>query len=78
MDREEIYECRILVGKIEGRIQLGRTKLKWVDIVDTDLTGISWNNIVWIALAQIKNAWRALVSTIIKSSGCIKFGKTLK
>ena len=35
----ERWVNRFLVGKPEGKIQLGRTRLRWVDIIRMDLWG---------------------------------------
>jgi hypothetical protein len=40
--------CRILVRKPEGKRPLGRPKRMWV----LDLTGIGWDGVDWIDLAQ--------------------------
>jgi hypothetical protein len=36
---------RILVGKPEGRRQLGRPRRRWVDNIKMDLREIGWNGI---------------------------------
>jgi hypothetical protein len=43
---------RILVGKPEGKIPLGRLRCKWVDNIKMDLREIGWNGMDWIKLAQ--------------------------
>jgi hypothetical protein len=55
--------CRILVGKPEGKISLGRRK--WVGNIKMDLGEIGWDGVDWIELAQDRNQWRALVNTVM-------------
>jgi hypothetical protein len=54
---------RILVGKPEGRIPLGRTGSRWMDNIKMDLKEIGWDGMDWIDLAQGRDQWRALVNT---------------
>jgi hypothetical protein len=56
---------RILVGKPEGKRPLGRPTRRWLDNIKMDLREIGWGSIDWIDLAQDKNQWRALVSTVM-------------
>jgi hypothetical protein len=44
--------CRILVGKSEGKIPLGRTRRRWVDNIKIDLREKRWYGMGWIDLAQ--------------------------
>jgi hypothetical protein len=43
---------RILVGKPEGKRQLGRTRHMWVDNIKMNLREVGWGGIDWINLAQ--------------------------
>jgi hypothetical protein len=56
---------RILVGKPEGKRPLGRPRRRWVENITLDLRGTGWDDMDWINLAQDKDQWRALVSTIM-------------
>jgi hypothetical protein len=56
---------RILVGKPDGKRQLGRPKRKWMDSIKMDLGEVGWDGMDWIALAQDRDWWRALVNTVI-------------
>jgi hypothetical protein len=40
----------ILVGKLEGKRPLGRTRRKWVNNIKTDLREIGWGDMNWIWL----------------------------
>jgi hypothetical protein len=46
-ERRNAY--RILVGKPEGKRQLGRPRHRWVDNIKMDLREVGWD---WIDLAQ--------------------------
>jgi hypothetical protein len=42
---------RILVGRLEGKIPLGRPRLRWVNIIKINLRNIGWDGRDWIDLA---------------------------
>jgi hypothetical protein len=56
---------RILVGKPEGRRPLGKLRRRWVDNIKMDLKEIGWDGVDWVALAQDRDHWRALVNTVM-------------
>jgi hypothetical protein len=56
---------RILVGKSEGKRQLGRPRRRWVNNIKMDLREIGWDDIDWIDLTQNRDTWRALVNTVM-------------
>jgi hypothetical protein len=56
---------RILVGKSEGKRQLGRPRRRWVKNIKMDLRESGWDRLDWIALIQKRNQWRALVNTVM-------------
>jgi hypothetical protein len=56
---------RILVGKPEGKISLGRPSCRWVDNIKMDLREIGCDGVNWIHLAQNTDQWRALVNTLM-------------
>jgi hypothetical protein len=55
----------ILVGKLEGKRQLGRPRRRWVNNIKIDLRKIVWGSMDWIDLAQDRDQWRALVNTVM-------------
>jgi hypothetical protein len=57
--------CSILVGKREKERPLGRPRRRWVDGIKMDLREAGWNGRDWIDLAQDRERWRALVSTVM-------------
>jgi hypothetical protein len=62
-EKRNVY--MILVGKPEGKRQLGRSRLSWVDNIKMDLGEIGWDDMVWIEMAQDRDQWRALVNTMM-------------
>jgi hypothetical protein len=62
---ERSKACRILVGKPEGKGPLGRPRRRRVDNIKMDLREIGWDGMYWIDLAQARDQWRALVSTVM-------------
>jgi hypothetical protein len=63
---EKINAYRVLVGKSEGKRQLGRPRRRWVDNIKMDLREMRWSCMDWIDLVQDGDQWRALVSTVMK------------
>jgi hypothetical protein len=57
------------VGKPEGRRPLRRPRLRWVDIIRTDLGEIGWGGVYWVSLAQDRDKWRALVNAVMNLWG---------
>jgi hypothetical protein len=49
---------RLLVGKPEGKRQLGRPRHRWVDNIRMDLGD-------WTGLAKDRNRWRAVVNSVL-------------
>jgi hypothetical protein len=62
---EERNVYRALMGKLEGKIPLGRPRRRWEDGIRMDLREIGWGNVDWIQLAQDRDRWRALVNTVM-------------
>ena len=56
---------RVLVGKPEGRKQLGRPRRRWVDNIRMDLQEVGSGYMDWIGLAQDRDRWRTLVSAVM-------------
>ena len=56
---------RVLVERPEGKRPLGRPRRRWSDNIKMDLqeVGGSWED--WMELAQDRDRWRALVSTVM-------------
>jgi hypothetical protein len=54
-----------LVGMPEGKRPLGRPRRRWVDNIKMELGEIGWDGVDWIDMAQDRDQWRALVSTVL-------------
>ena len=55
---------RVLVGKPEGERPLGRPRSRWEDNNKMDLQEVGGGCGDWMELAQDRERWRALVSTV--------------
>ena len=62
---EEKGVCRVLVGKLEGKIPLGRPRRRWVNNIRMDLQDVGCVYVDWIGLVQDRDRWRALVSAVM-------------
>jgi hypothetical protein len=62
-ERRGIY--RILVGRSEGKRQLGRLRRRWEDNIKKDLREIGIDGANWIQLAQDRVQWRDFVKTVM-------------
>ena len=62
---EERAVYRVLVGKPEGKIPLGRPRRRWVDNIRMDLQEVGCGYMDWIGLAQDRDRWRTLVSAVM-------------
>jgi len=56
---------RVLVGKPEGKRPLGRPRRRWGDNIKMDLQDVVGGCEDWMELAQDRDRWRALVSTMM-------------
>jgi hypothetical protein len=64
---EKRNACRLLVGKPEGKSQLGRPRRSWVDNIRMDLVEVRWGDVDWIGLVQDRDRWRALVNSVLNT-----------
>ena len=55
---------RVLVGKPEGKRPLGRSRHRWEDNIKMDLWDVGGGCPNWMELAQGRDRWRTLVSTV--------------
>jgi hypothetical protein len=62
---EERKVYKVLVGKPEGNRPLGKQRSRWEDRVRIDLREIGLEGVDWIRLAQDRDRWRAVVSTVM-------------
>jgi len=62
-ERRGVY--RVLVGKPEVKMLLGRPRRRWEDNIKVDLEEVGCGDTDWIELAQDRDRWRALVFVIM-------------
>jgi hypothetical protein len=62
---EKRNSYRLLMGKPEGRMPLGRPRRRWLDNIRMDLVEVGWADVDWIGLAQDRGRWRALVNSVL-------------
>jgi hypothetical protein len=55
---------KVLVGKPEGKRPLGRPRSRWEDNMKIDVEEVGGGCEDWMELAQDRDRWRALVSTV--------------
>ena len=56
---------RVLVGKPVGKRPLVRPRRRWEDNIKMDLQEVGGGFGDWMELAQDRDSWRALVSTVM-------------
>jgi len=56
---------RVLVGRLEVKIPLGRPGSRWDDNIKMNLTEIGVDGANWIRLAQDGAQWRTFVNTVM-------------
>ena len=56
---------RVLVGKPENKIPLGRPRLRWEDNIKMDLREMGCDPRDWIALAEDRDQWRAYIRAVM-------------
>ena len=56
---------RVLVGRPEGKRPLGRPRRRWGDNIKMDLQEVNGGWEDWMELAQDRDRWRALASTVM-------------
>ena len=55
----------VLVGKPEGKRPLGRPRHRWEDNIKMDFQEVGGGCGDWMEVAQDRERWRALVSTVM-------------
>jgi hypothetical protein len=55
---------RVLVGRLEGKTALGRSRLRLKYNIKIDVTEVGWS-MDWFYLAQDMETWRAVVNTVM-------------
>jgi hypothetical protein len=62
-DRRGAY--RVLVGRLNGNKRFGRRRLRWEGSIKMKPQEVDWEGMDWIAMAQARDWWRALVNAIM-------------
>jgi hypothetical protein len=62
---EERKVYKVLVGKPEGKRQLGRPRRRWEDGIRMNLGEIGLGGVDWIRLAQDRDRWQVVVSAVM-------------
>jgi hypothetical protein len=62
---EESGVYKVLLGKPEGKRQMGRPRRRWVDNIRTDLQEVGCEYMDWIGLARDRDRWQTLVSAVM-------------
>jgi hypothetical protein len=63
VERRGVY--RVLVGKPEGKRQLGRTRRRREDNIKMEHPEVECDDMDWIELAQDRDRWQALVNAVM-------------
>jgi hypothetical protein len=61
---EERGVHRVLLGKPEGKRPLGRPRRRWEDNIKMDVQEVGGGRGDWMELAELRDRWWALVSTV--------------
>jgi hypothetical protein len=55
---------RVLVGRPDGRMPLGRPRSRWMDNIKIDIE-MGWGGMNWIGLGEDRDSRRAIVNVVM-------------
>jgi hypothetical protein len=58
-------EYGALVGKIQGKKELGKRRSRWEDNIRMQSQKSGWKGVDWINLSQDTDKWRDLVNAVM-------------
>jgi hypothetical protein len=61
----EVRYAYNLVGKTKGETPFGRPRGRGEDNIRMDLREMGWKSVDWMQVAQDRDQWRALVTTVM-------------
>jgi hypothetical protein len=64
---------KILVGKLEGKIQLKRPKHRWGDTIKMNLRETAWDGVNWIHLVLVNTVKKLLFYRRWRNSGLVEY-----
>jgi hypothetical protein len=56
---------KVLMGKPEGKRQVGRPRRRWEEGIRMDVREIGLGSVDWIQLAEDRDWWRTLVNSVM-------------
>ena len=56
---------RVLMGKPEGKMPVGRPRHRWEDNIKMDLQEVGWGSMDWIDLVRNRDRSQASVNTVM-------------
>jgi len=62
-ESRDVY--RVMVGKPEGKIPLGKLRRRWKDNIKMGLQEVGFGDMDWMERAQDRDRWWALVNTVM-------------
>ena len=61
-EMRDVY--RVLVGKPEGKMSVGRPRRRWEDNINLDIQEVRWG-MYWVDLARDMDRWFAVVNAVM-------------
>ena len=65
------------MGKTEGKVPLGRLKLRWENVFKMDFQEVGCLGMYWIEMTKVREMWRTLVNVEMNIRFQLNVGKFL-